>query len=275
MTPGADGVRVAVRDAGTGPAVLLLHGFPDAGRVWRMQAEPLAAAGRRVIVPDLRGFGESERPVDVSAYRITKSVADLVAVLDAHGVARASVVGLDWGAGVAWALAALRPERVATLAVLSVGHPEASRPPTLEQRQKAWYQLFFQFAEAEELLLRDDAALLREWLGDAPDAEASIGDLRRPGALTAGLNWYRANTHPRRELAARRRFPAVAAPTLGIWSSGDRYLVEDAMARSRDHVTGPWRYERLDGPGHWLQLESPEVVTRLLRDHLDAFAPHG
>ena len=253
--------------------MLLVHGFPDSGRVWRHQVPALLEAGYRVIVPDLRGFGESDRPPDVEDYRVSRSIADLVAVLDAHGVDKAAVVGHDWGANVAWILAAVQPHRVSALAALSVGHPEAGRPPSIAQRERAWYQLLFQFeGVAEELLMRDDAALLRAWIGDEVDAEAYVADLSRPGALTAGLNWYRANVHPSRELAERRGVPPVAAPTLGVWSSGDRYVLEEGMVRSGEHVTGPWRYERLDGPGHWMQLDAPGAVNALLLEHLGAGA---
>ena len=256
-------MKLAVGTTGEGPAVLLVHGFPDSGRVWREQVGPLAEAGFRVIVPDLRGFGASERPEGTEHYRVTLLVDDLLELLDEP----AHVVGHDWGAGIAWVLAALHPDRVRSLAALSVGHPNASRPRSIESREKAWYQLLFQFEEAEELLLRDDARLLREWLADAPDAEREIEDLRRPGALTAGLGLYRANLHPRGELEPRM-LPPVSAPTLGLWSSGDRYLTEAAMERSGDHVTGPWRYERIEGASHWLQLDAPDRVNRLLLEHL-------
>ena len=194
-------------------------------------------------------------------------LADLIAVLDAHGADKVRVIGHDWGAALAWLLAAFLPDRVESLAVLSVGHPNASRPRTLEMRQKAWYQLYFMFDEAEELLLRHDAAALREWLGAAHDAEQYLEDLTRPGALTAGLNYYRANLHPRRELEWRA-LPPVAAPTLGLWSTGDLYLAEEAMTRSAEHVTGSWRYERVEGPSHWMQLDDPDRITALLLEHL-------
>jgi pimeloyl-ACP methyl ester carboxylesterase len=265
-----DGVSLHVEVAGEGPPVLLVHGFPDSGRLWRRQVGPLAESGRRVIVPDLRGMGASGRPEGVEAYRLTRVVADLLAVLDAAGAESADLVAHDWGAAAAWVLAALHPERVRSLAALSVGHPLASRPATLEMRQKAWYQLYFLFDEAEELLLRDDAALLREWLGPATDRDRCVEDLRRPGALTAGLNYYRANVHPRRELRERRTLPPVAAPVLGLWSTGDIYLAEEAMTRSAAYVTGRWRYERIEAATHWLQLDAPERVTALLLEHLAA-----
>jgi pimeloyl-ACP methyl ester carboxylesterase len=95
-----------------------------------------------------------------------------------------------------------------------------------------------------------------------------VADLSRPGALTAALNWYRANVAPHLELRGGPAVPAVAAPTLGIWSSGDNYLTEDRMLRSAGHVTGPWRYERIEGASHWLQLDRPAQVNELLLDHL-------
>jgi len=256
-------------DEGEGTPVLLLHGFPDSSALWRKQVPALVGAGFRAIAPDLRGFGESERPPNVEDYAIRNSFADALAILDVLELERAHVVGHDFGAGLAWALAALAPDRVDRLVVLSVGHPNCFRDPSLEQRRRFWYQLFFQFEGlAEELLPRDDWAFFRRWLGDAQDLDRYIADLSRPGALVAALNWYRANSSPYRELKERQVFPAVAAPTLGIWSSGDAYLVEEGMVRSAGHVTGPWRYERIDGATHWLQLDEPERVNELLLEFL-------
>jgi pimeloyl-ACP methyl ester carboxylesterase len=264
-----DGVTLAVLDEGEGQAVLLLHGFPDSSQLWRGQVPALAGAGMRAIAPDLRGFGESDRPDRVEEYGVARSVADMVAVLDELGVERAHVVGHDWGAGVAWALAALVPERVERLVAMSVGHPNAFREQSIEQREKSWYFLLFQFAGvAEELMMRDDWKLFREFLRGDGDLDRYLADLSRPGALTAALNWYRANSPPSREVGPRRPFPAVAAPTLGLWGTRDNYLLEEQMARSGEHVTGPWRYERIDGAGHWLQLDAPERVNQLLTEFL-------
>jgi pimeloyl-ACP methyl ester carboxylesterase len=263
-----DGVELAVLDEGEGPAVLLLHGFPDSSHVWRKQVPALVEAGFRVVAPDLRGFGDSDRPEGVESYRMTRIVADVLALLDASGIERAHVVGHDWGAGLAWVLAALVPERVDRLAVLSVGHPNTGADPTVEQREKSWYMLLFQFeGAAEELLSRDDWKLAREWIRGDGDVDRYFTSLARPGALTAALNWYRANPILRFQLAGRP-LPAVAAPTLGIWSTGDNYLLEDGMVRSAEHVTGPWRYERVEGASHWLQLDASERVNELLLEFL-------
>jgi pimeloyl-ACP methyl ester carboxylesterase len=264
-----DGVTLAVLDEGEGQPVVLLHGFPDSSHLWRHQVPVLVQAGMRVLAPDLRGFGESDKPEAVEEYAITRSIADVIAVLDALGIERAHVVGHDWGAGLAWALASFVPARVERLVVMSVGHPNTLRDRSIEQREKAWYQLLFQFTGvAEELLMRDDWKLFRQFSRSNGDLERYISDLSRPGALTAGLNWYRANAGPQRELESRQPMPAVAASTLGLWSSGDNYLTEDRMLCSAEHVTGPWRYERIENASHWMQLDAPERINELLLEFL-------
>jgi len=263
-----DGVRLAVLDVGDGRPVVLLHGFPDSSHLWRKQVPALVDAGLRVIAPDLRGFGESDRPENVEAYAVGNSVRDVLAILDALEIERAHVVGHDFGAVVAWLVAAYAPERVDRLVAMSVGHPASYRERTIEQREKGWYQLLFQFPEAEELLARDDWKLTRELFRGAGDLDRAVAGLSRPGALTAGLNWYRANLGPARELAAGSPVPSVAAPTLGLWSTGDNYLTEDPIVKSSEHVSGPWRYERIEDASHWLQLDQPERVNALLVEFL-------
>ena len=264
-----DGVTLAVQDEGEGPPVLLLHGFPDSHRLWRHQVKALTAAGRRTIAPDLRGFGESGKPPEVRDYGVARSVRDMVALLDALELDRVQVVGHDWGAAVAWALAGLAPERVERLAILSVGHPNTFGDPPIEQRELSWYMLLFQFeGVAEALLERDDWKLLRQWLRGNGDVETYLADLARPGALTAALNWYRAGFAPAAELRKRQPFPVVTVPTLGVWSSGDDYLLETGLASSGEHVDAEWRYERIDGASHWLQLDAPERLNGLLLDFL-------
>jgi pimeloyl-ACP methyl ester carboxylesterase len=193
----------------------------------------------------------------------------MIAVLDGLEVQRSHVVGHDWGAVVGWVLAAAAPERVGRLVAMSVGHPNALRGRSIEQREKGWYQLLFQFGGvAEPLLRRDDWRLLREFLRGDGDLERYVSDLARPGALTAALNWYRANLAPHLELEQRAPLAAVAAPTLGLWSSADNYVTEEGMLRSADYVTGPWRYERIEGASHWMQRDLPERINELLLEFL-------
>jgi pimeloyl-ACP methyl ester carboxylesterase len=263
-----DEITINVRDDGAGPAVVLLHGWPDTGDVWRHQVPELVARGYRVIAPDLRGFGASSRPVEISAYAARHLVADVVAVLDHMKIDRAHLVGHDWGAAVAWIAAASVPDRVATLSALSVGHPAAFAHAGLRQLEKSWYMLLFQFAGvAEEWLSANQFRNLRRW-SSHPDINEVVERLSDPGALTASLNVYRANRPARSLIKPPRRLPPVKAPTLGVWSSRDLALTEKSMTGSSDYVNGPWRYERMEGVGHWMQLEAADELNALLLDFL-------
>jgi pimeloyl-ACP methyl ester carboxylesterase len=262
------GVDIHVEVTGVGRPVVLLHGFPDSGRLWRHQVGPLASAGFQVIVPDLRGYGASGQPPDVDAYSLVFLAGDVLAVLDELGLERAHVVGHDWGAALAWALGSLAPDRVDHLVTLSVGHPVAFRQAGMAQLEKSWYIFMFQFAGvAEQWLAADGWANFRAWCRH-PDMEAVIAELEANGSLTPGLNWYRANVPPSAWADPPPELPAVQAPTMGVWSSGDFALTEEQMTASAEYVAGPWRYERVMGPGHWMQLEAPDEVSRLLIDFL-------
>ena len=258
----ANGISLYVEDHGDGVPVLLLHGWPDSARLWRHQVPFLMANGFRVITPDMRGFGRSQRPAEVAAYRLRNMVADVAAILDRLGLDTAHVVGHDWGAAVAWLTAMLSPDRVRTLTVISVPHPLAA--PTLRQQEMAWYQLFFQFAGiAEATIQHDDWAWLRMFSRGDGDQAQWIADLSRPGALTASLNWYRANLAPRLP-APRPELPPVTAPTMGVWSTGDHYLDGEMMRNSASLVAGPWRYEEVADASHWVPLDAPGRLNELL-----------
>ena len=255
---------------GAGKPVMLLHGFPDSGNLWRHQVPMLAVAGYQLIVPDLRGYGHSAKPADVDAYGLLQIAGDVIGILDLLGIERAHVVGHDWGAALSWLLAALQPDRVDHLVALSVGHPAAFADAGLSQREKSWYMLLFQFpGVAEKWLSENDWANFRAW-SQHPDADAAIAELEAGESLTPALNWYRANVPPESLIAPRLALPPVQAPTMGIWSDGDRFLTEAQMTGSQEYVQGSWRYERLAGPGHWMQLEAPDVVSGLLTDFLPA-----
>jgi pimeloyl-ACP methyl ester carboxylesterase len=264
-----NGVGIEYEVTGTGRPVILLHGFPDSGRVWRHQVPALVAAGFQVIVPDLRGYGKSDKPSDVASYAMPLLLADVIGVLDDLGVERAHVVGHDWGAAIAWAVATFYPQRVDHLAVLSVGHPSAFAAAGFAQREKSWYMLLFQFQGVAERWLSDnDWANFRAWARH-PDADEVIAELAA-GSLTPGLSWYRAIVPPESLLAPRLELPPVAAPTMGVWSSGDIALTEAQMTGSGERVSGDWRYEVLPEVGHWMQLEAPDAVNALLTDFLPA-----
>ena len=261
------GVGIEYEVAGAGRPVLLLHGFPDSGRLWRYQVPALAGAGFQVIVPDLRGYGRSGKPGPVDAYSLPLLAGDVLAILTELEIGQAHVVGHDWGAALAWGLASLSPGNVDHLVALSVGNP-VTFLRTLEQRQKSWYMLLFQFPGiAERWLTEDDWANFRSWAGH-PDTDQVIAELEANGSLTPGLNWYRANISPGSWVGPPPQLPPVQAPTMGVWSTGDIALSEVQMTDSAASVAASWRYERLDGPGHWMQLEAPEQVNALLLDFL-------
>ena len=261
-----NGSSFSVEDTGgDGPTVLMLHGFPDSAALWRNQIPELVAARYRVIAPDLRGFGSSDRPGGVENYQLELLIGDVLSILDALEVRSTAVVGHDWGSGIGWALAGFAPERVTRFMALSVGHP-SSYFTELRQRELSWYMLFFQFTGvAEEALRRNDWALLREWTNNPVDIERYISDLERPGALTAALNYYRANVPPEAfGGGAGIELPPVACPVLGVWSDGDMACGEAQMLASGERVSGPWRYERIRGAGHWIPLDAPEELSNLL-----------
>lgn len=272
------GVVLNVAVAGSGSPVLLLHGFPDSWHLWRHQITALAAAGHRVVAPDLRGFGASDRPPGVAAYAVSELLADVVGLLDALDIRQTAVVGHDWGAVLAWLLTMEQPERVSRLVAVSVGHPAARSDAGLAQQLRGLYiPVFLVPGVAERLLPLGNWLFLRRgaWRGAAPgpDLRRQVDDLSRPGALVAALSWYRANIGPGRVRSARAQRRRVGCPTMGVWSSGDPALTESQMTGSARCVDGPFRYECILGAGHWVPVEAPTELARLLVSFLDGESP--
>lgn len=264
-------IEIVVTDHGSrnGTPVLLIHGFPDSARLWRHQIPALTHAGYRAIAPDLRGFGRSDRPADVDEYKMSTVARDMIAVLDDADLDEVHVVGHDWGAAIAWYLALTSPDRVRTLVALSVGHPSAFREAGIQQVEKSWYMLLFQFQGVAESWLSDnDWRGLREWTGSPPEIDHWINDLSRPGATTAALNLYRANMGPERLIAPARNLPPLDIPAMGIWSTDDIALLEEQMTESKRFVTGEWRYERIENATHWIPVDTPDRLNRLLLEWL-------
>jgi pimeloyl-ACP methyl ester carboxylesterase len=264
----SSGVTLDVQVEGEGRPVVLLHGFPDSKRLWATQVPALVDAGFQVIVPDMRGYGDSDKPDTVDAYAIPFLAFDVTAILDALGIERAHLVGHDWGAAVAWATAALAPQRVDHLVAVSVGHPTAFSDMSMEQRERSWYMLLFQFAPAaEDWLTVHGGANFREWMNH-PDFDAMYAFLQGNNSLTPALNYYRANISAEALTGPPLELPPIEAPTMGVWSPGDRHLLEDQMQRSEKYCASGFRYERVDGAGHWIQWDQPETFNGLLLDFL-------
>lgn len=263
-------VALHVSLEGHGPTVVLLHGWPDTSALWDGVAPLLVAAGFRVVVPDLRGCGKSDKPRSVESYRMYHLVSDVVAVIDALDVQRVTLVGHDWGASLAWAVASVRPDLVERLVVLSVGHPSAFCGAGLSQQVKSWYTLLFQFDGLGEAFLRKNGhEAMRHWLKH-PRVDAVIEELERDGQMTTHLLWYRANLGPDAFVAPPPVLPEIAMPVLGLWSSGDFALTEHQMTDSAEFCAKEFRYVRIVGVGHWIPLEDPARVSREITEFFSA-----
>lgn len=264
----SSGIALDVLVEGEGRPVVLVHGFPDTKRLWSKVTPALVDAGYQVITYDQRGYGASDKPAEVEAYSIPFLAIDVTAILDHLGLEKAHLVGHDWGAAVVWATAAFAPERIDHLVPLSVGHPTAFSNMGMAQREKSWYMLLFQFhPQAEQWLTMDGGANFREW-SKHPDFDAVFAELERDGSLTPSLNYYRANISPDAFVGPPLELPPIQAPTMGVWSSGDFALNEEQMTESSKYCSNAFRYERIDGPGHWMQWEAPDKVSALLLDFL-------
>ena len=258
----ANGITFNVASGGTGPVVLLLHGFPDTHAVWRKQTDALIAAGYRVVAPDLRGYGKTEAPAGVANYTLELLRKDIVALLDVMKIERVYLVGHDWGAVIGWQLCIHAPERVERFAALSVGHPRAYVQAGLGQLLRAWYAVLFQLPwVAEKLVKAGNLAALKPYRADDEQLADWRANFAGEGRVTAALNYYRANVKLPGS-GERKRLPVSV---LGVWSEGDPALTEAQMRDSERYVSGGFEYVRLDGDlGHWMQLKDPDRINDLL-----------
>jgi pimeloyl-ACP methyl ester carboxylesterase len=261
-----NGIEMHVVIAGSGPDVLLLHGFPDSHKLWRQQIPAMVAAGFRVIAPDLRGFGHTEIPKGgVAAYRMDQLVADVVSLLNVLGVVKVRLVGHDWGAAIGWQTAILHPDRIDRYVAISVGHPTSFKRGGFEQKVRSWYMLMFQLRGfAEWLVSVNDFKLFGQLSGFPQEVPNWKADLGRPERLTAALSYYRANI----ALMLSSDIGDATVPVMGIWSTRDTALTEQQMVNSAQFCKAGWRYERIDNVGHWVPLEAPERLNHLLIDYL-------
>lgn len=271
-----DGLVFDVRDEGPadGPVVVLLHGFPQRNSSWGPIIERLTAQGYRCLAPNQRGYSPGARPRRRRDYRIPELVADVGALIDASGADRVHVVGHDWGAAVAWGVAAEMPERLATVVPVSVPHPAAFLKAIATSRQglASWYMYVFQLPFVPELLLtRRDGALatgaLRRMGQSAAAAERDVAAMREPGALTAGINWYRAMPL----MDPRATGGKVKVPTMFVWSDNDPALLAKGAYDTARYVAGEYRFEVMTGASHWIPEERPDELATLL---LEWFAAH-
>lgn len=273
-----NGIHLHVVTAGPrkGKPVLLLHGFPEFWYGWRAQIPALVKAGRRVIVPDQRGYNLSDKPRGMRAYRLETLVGDVLGLADVFGYEQFDLVGHDWGAAVAWAAAIWHPGRVRRLGVLNVPHPSVMsrflrRDP--EQMRRSRYIFFFQLPWLPELFLRRDdwrnAARALRGSGKVhtftkEDVAKYKDAWSQPGAMRAMLNWYRALVRygPRLPRGAR-----VQVPTLMLWGMRDKAL-SHRMARPSLDYCADGKLVFFEDASHWVQHDEAELVNRYLLEFL-------
>jgi epoxide hydrolase 4 len=273
-----NGIRLHYVEAGEGPLVVLLHGFPEFWYSWRHQIPALADAGYHVVAPDMRGYNLSDKPKGWRQYDADPLADDIAALIRQFGVAKAHVIGHDWGAAVAYLTAMQHPDVIDRLAILNVPHPERMLAGlrTVRQLRKSWYMFFFQLPWLPEAMVRrnDFAWGKHIFRADAPGA-FSDEDLARyteawsqPGAVTSMLNYYRAALRQSPRKALERMSP-IDAPVLVIWGERDRALGSELAEPDRKMVPNA-RVERLPQATHWVQHDAPERVNELLVEFLKA-----
>jgi pimeloyl-ACP methyl ester carboxylesterase len=279
----ANGVLLHAAEAGSGPLVLLLHGFPQFWWAWRAQLTGLAAAGFRAVAPDLRGYGASDKPP--RGYDLPTLSADVAALVRALGERDAVVVGHDWGGLLAWTTAVLHPRTVRRLVVVSMAHPRRMRAAITdrEQRRALRYALPFQLPRVPErrLTRADDdpvAELMRNWSGPAWQHTADFAEAvdryrsaaRIPQAAYSAMEYYRwagrSQLRPDGLRYARRMAAPVTAPTLQLHGELDPYVLPSTAEGSGRFVAGAYEWRLVPGAGHFLPEEAPTDVTTAIAD---------
>ena len=248
-----------------GQLVLLLHGFPQSKEIWWPQLDALADAGYRAVAFDQRGYSPGARPEGVEQYDIGLLVDDALAVA---GDEPFHVVGHDFGAVVAWHLAAKHQDRIRSLTAVSAPHPVAFATAVAsrdcDQRDRSSYISFFRRVDvAEDLLLAGGLATLLRASGYPGDVDERVAAMSEPCALTGALNWYRAIG-----ISVLAGVGTITVPTMFVWSTDDVALGREGAEATARYVHGPYRFEVLEGVSHWIPEEVPGTFTRLLLEHL-------
>ncbi|MGC4112092.1 MAG: alpha/beta fold hydrolase [Nocardioides sp.] len=247
-----------------GDAVVLLHGFPERASHWHDVSARLHADGLRTLAPDQRGYSPGARPRARYAYRMSQLVADVVALIDAHG-APVHLVGHDWGAAVAWATAASRPDLVRTLTTVSVPHPAAFTRSmrSSDQARRSWYMLAFQPPWLPELVVRRSPERVERFLRSgglsAEEVERFRHEIVEYGALPGALGWYRALP-----FSARSHVGRVRVPTTHVWSDRDVALARRGAELTADFVRAPYELVVLEGVDHWIPTHAPDVLANAI-----------
>ncbi|HEY6469887.1 MAG TPA: alpha/beta hydrolase [Candidatus Dormibacteraeota bacterium] len=275
-TIAANGMRFDALSAGPadGELVLLLHGFPQTGSCWRNALTTLDAAGYHAVAPSQRGYSAGARPEGVDAYRVSELCDDVLAMASTLGATRFHVIGHDWGATVAWALAGDHPETVISLTAVSTPHTAALRQALQGTRQRVQmaYIPILRLPRVAESLFEAGGGVIAESLLTATGlttahAHRDVAALRKVGP-TGALNWYRAlGTEP-------AHAEPVEIPVLHIWSDRDPAFTREATELTAEHCTGDYHLLELEGGSHWIPDQHWDDAADVVLEHLAA-SPDG
>jgi pimeloyl-ACP methyl ester carboxylesterase len=252
------GVKIHYVTHGSGPLVVLLHGFPDFHYSWRHQI-PAIAKQHQIVAIDLRGFNKSDQPVGVESYGMDRLIGDVDAVLAHFKSDKAVIVGHDWGGAIAWAFAMARPEKTDRLIVLNLPHPKglqrelASNP---QQQENSEYARNFQQDDAAQAMTPE---LLARWVQNADDRAIYVEALRR-SSMEGMLNYYKAN-YPRPPYKDERGYPAVKCPVLLFHGLDDPFLLPGALDGTWNWIENDLTLITIPKAGHWVHHDAAELVT--------------
>lgn len=275
-----NGIHMHYVTMGEGPLLVLLHGFPEFWYSWRYQI-PVLSKKFKVVVPDMRGYGDTEKPIGIEKYRIEELVRDVVELISSVGHEDAVVAGNDWGGIIGWTTAMMAPNVVKKLIIMNAPHPaiyQVNAFKNYEQMKKSWYMFFYLLPEVpEKVLSANNFEFLNQIFSlsikridkfSQYDIDNYISSWSKEGGLTGGLNYYRANINSDfwGSLDESIPFPKIKCPTLQIWGEDDVFLGKELTENTQEWIDNKYRLQMISNCGHWVQQEAPEEVNKIMLD---------
>lgn len=271
-----NGIKMHYVEQGEGELMLLLHGFPEFWYSWRNQI-PELAKNYHVVAPDLRGYNETDKPKEVSAYKLETLTKDVLELIDKLGYEKAIVVAHDWGGAIGYELGMQHPDKVEKLVIINSPHPSIMKKNltgNFQQFKRSWYMFFFQIPFLPEFFMRSNLKLnfkktFRGWAFNKSnftdqDIDEYVKAFEKKGALTGAINWYRAALRSWNNLKKPKN--PISVPTLIIWGEDDKALGKELTFNMDKYFSAPYKVKYLSKCSHWVQNEYPDKVNQMLLD---------
>ena len=276
-----NGIRMHYVTMGNGSLIVLLHGFPEFWYSWRYQI-PTLSKQFKVVAPDMRGYGETEKPVKIDAYKIEKVVKDIVELIHGLGYEKATIAGHDWGGIIAWSIAMMAPDIVEKLIIMNAPHPAVyikHMHKNIKQILRSWYVFFFLIKGVPELILSSNnyktlkTSLLKSSVRKESFTEKDIESYVsswKSGGISGGINYYRANLNLRYWSNSNAvSFPKIKVPVLQIWAECDVFLGKELTKNTQEFIDASYPLHLIPNCGHWLQQEASDEVNGAMIKFLD------